>query len=147
MDISSFEPLYSYSFSISDQAFFECTIHKGSFVNLKNRKPYFMYINHYKYTNTENPAYDGVYSFITFIEPQDATITKDGLYNKVLRTGIYAYKAVEYAIGMNVYGDQKQRRKNQAIKHQRDIGWDNYYDYYFIGDIMDQFWPLSLISF
>ena len=147
MDISSFEPLYSYSFSISDQAFFECTIYKGSFVNLKNRKPYFMYINHYKYTNTENPAYDGVYSFITFIEPQDATITKDGVYNKVLRTGIYAYKAVEYAIQMNIYGDQKQRRKNQAIKHQRDIGWDNYYDYYFIGDIMDQFWPLSLISF
>jgi hypothetical protein len=65
----------------------------------------------------------------------------------VIRTGIYAYKAVEYAIGMNIYGDQKQRRKNQAIKHQRDIGWDNYYDYYFIGDIMDQFWPLSMISF
>jgi len=48
---------------------------------------------------------------------------------------------------MDIYADEKQRKTNKQIVHQRDIGWDNLYDYYFIGDIMNQFWPLSEIHF
>jgi len=49
---------------------------------------------------------------------------------------------------MDIYADEKQRKKNTQIVHQRDIGWDNnLYDYYFIGDIMNQFWPISEIHF
>ena len=147
VDITSFAPMYSYSFSISNQAFFDCTIYKGSVVNIKNRKKYFMYINHYNYKNTQQSEMDGRYSFVTFIAPQDSKITANGVYDKVIKTGIYAYKAVEYGIGMDIYADEKQRKKNTQIVHQRDIGWDNLYNYYFIGDIMNQFWPLSEIHF
>jgi hypothetical protein len=146
-DLSSFRPLYSYSFNISKQAFFECTIFKGTFTNKSNKKRYNMFINHYHYRNTFNSAFDGTYSFITFIVSTDAKITKDGLYDKVIRSGIYVYKPVEYASGMDIYGDEKQRKKNKSINHQRDIGWDNYYYYYFIGDIMNQFWPLKNLDF
>jgi len=148
VDIASFAPIYSYSFSIANQAFFDCTIYKGSVVNIKNHKKYFMFINHYHYKNTQHSEMAGTYSFVTFIVPQDAKITANGVYDKVIKTGIYAYKAVEYATGMDIYADEKQRKKNTQIVHQRDIGWDNnLYDYYFIGDIMNQFWPLSEIHF
>jgi len=145
-DYRSFKPLYSYQFNISNQAIFKVTIFKGNFRNSKNQKEYDMFINHYHYQNTKYPQYNGIYSFITFVVPKDSKITKNGIYDKVIRTGIYAYKAVEYAHGMDIYADQKLRKKDKSITHERDIGWDNYYNYYFIGDIMNQFWPLDKLK-
>jgi len=146
-DFSSFKPLYSYAFDF-DNAHFASTIYEGSFVNNKNQQSYNIYINRYIYENSLNPLLDGTYSLITFIVPQDAKITENGIYSKVIQTGIYAYKALEYSVQMDVYGDQRQRRrKTKSIKHQRDVDWrDNGYGYYFIGDIMNQFWPLGDID-
>lgn len=146
-DYRSFKPLYSYQFDISNQAIFKVTIFKGYFRNSENQKEYEMFINHFHYQNTKYPKYNGVYSFITFVVPKGSKITKNGIYDKVIRTGIYAYKAVEYAHGMDIYADQKLRKKNKSITHERDIGWDNFYNYYFIGDIMNQFWPLDKLKF
>ena len=146
-DFSSFKPLYSYAFDF-DNAHFASTIYEGSFVNNKNQQSYNIYINRYIYENSLNPLLDGTYSLITFIVPQDAKITENGIYSKVIQTGIYAYKALEYSVQIDVYGDQRQRRrKTKSIKHQRDVDWrDNPYGYYFIGDIMNQFWPLGNID-
>jgi hypothetical protein len=145
IDFTSFHPIYSYTYDYTNQAFFDCTIYKGSFKNLKNGKQYYMFINHYHYRNTKYPQFNGTYSMVVFIAPHDAKITKNGIYDKVLRTGIYAYKAIEYKIGMDIFNDAKQRERDFSIEHQRDV--DKYKTYYFIGDIMNEIWPLKDIRY
>lgn len=92
---------------------------------------------------------DKEYSFVCIIVPYDAKITEFGTYDKILNTGMYTYKPMDYQSNMQIFGESDIEKipddliqKSRCIR--KKIGYE--FCYLFYGDIMNDVLPLNMFQ-
>ncbi|ARF09678.1 hypothetical protein Indivirus_2_57 [Indivirus ILV1] len=104
-------------------------------IHKETKQKYNINISKYLLDNQKHNIFNGTYWAILNIVPSDTLINKYGLYDKIVSVGPITQKIFEYH-------SQFSSRFLEKLKGfpERTVG-----KYYFVGDIIQNFWPLTII--
>ncbi len=108
---------------------YEVEIYKKNDSNIRYKVIYTIYT--YSQGNVTNAKYNAILNIV----PYEAKITQNGLYDKIVYAGVYICKVVEYQSQCHI-----KHIRECKIRHIPDT------QYAFIGDLMNNVWPLNLVA-